>query len=72
MTDPQTEKPKKAKGPRLIGKWDYIGCGILTLLAALGERSAGIEALLGKFIGVLILWFVCKMVVRWLWRKHAR
>ncbi len=56
------------KVPRLLGKWDYIGCAIFALLAGLGDHTlllgaAGIEYAIGRFIGVLVIWGILKMVI---------
>ena len=76
MNSQQVEAPKETTGPRLLGKWDYIGCAIVALLAALGNHVlsaglAGIEYMIGQFIGVLVLWALLKMVFLWVKRKLA-
>jgi hypothetical protein len=76
MTNKEDESPAE-KGPRLLGKWDYIGCAILALLAGLGDHTllagaAGIEYSIGRFVGVLVLWAIIKMVILWTKRKFAR
>jgi hypothetical protein len=73
MTDKQGEVPTE-KGPRLLGKWDYIVCAFLALMVGLGDHTlfagaAGIEYCIGRFIGMLVLWGIIKMVFLWVKRK---
>lgn len=71
MTDKQLEVPAglpAEKGPRLLGKWDYIGCGVLALAAspgALSGRPEGIEYAVGRYIGVLVMWGLLKIAILW-------
>jgi hypothetical protein len=76
MTDQQTEKPKEVKGPRFLGKWDYIGSTILALLSTAGDHIhllsvEGISYLIGRFIAVLLVWALIKMLIERIRRKPA-
>ena len=75
MTNKQVKVPEE-KGPRLLGKWDYIVCALLTVLTGLGghtllEGLGGIEYGVGRFIGILVIWALLKMAFLWVKRKAA-
>jgi len=77
MTNEHVEEPTTGKGTRLLGKWDYSICALLTIVAGLGDHTllmgtAGIEYALGRFIGILLIWTVIKMVFLWIREKIAR
>jgi hypothetical protein len=66
MNDKQADTSAE-KGPRLLGKWDYLGCAFFALLAGLGDHTlllgaAGIEYAVGRFIGILVIWALLKML----------
>ena len=77
MTNQQFEEPKDPpKGPRLLGKWDYIGCAIVAVLTGFGSLlisgSYPLGYAFGRFIAILVFWAVIKLLVLWVRGKFAR
>jgi hypothetical protein len=78
MTTEQIAESKKMKGPRLLGKWDFLGCAIFATLAAFGNHAladgavVAIENIIGRFIGTLLLWAIIRTVFLWVKDKPRR
>jgi hypothetical protein len=72
-TEDQQPTQKKERGPRLVTRNDYIGCGIAALLVGMNnarqrgvtDLAALIPYLFGTFAAILILWVCIRGIYRW-------